>query len=240
MPAMREVRFAVLGAAVVLLVGATTGDAQNDLRGTRLTLSGEGYAEQGTEFVTISAATESWSRSPRRAIEDNATDMKQLRARLARLSVAEADFQTADFRFSPSKDPKDDDGDRADGYSVRHQLAVVIRDTDKLGAIIDELAAAGAAELSVNRGWGYSGEVNPQTLRAARALAIKDAMTKANDYAAALNMKVKRVIAIQDRSGHITDRRMLPQRVAADVATQIETRPQTVLASVGVEFELTR
>lgn len=236
----RTSQVVALGAIGVLLVSASAADQGLDPRVTQLTVSGQGYSEQSTEYVAISATAQTWSPSPERAIEANAAEMQQLRARLGRLGIAEADFRTADFQFRPQDDPDDDDGDRAEGFAVNHKMDVVIRDTEKLGRVLDALARGGAVELSVNRYWGYTGEVNPQALRKARDLAIDDARRKADDYADALGMKVRRVVWIKDQSAHVADRPMHARIAAADVETRIDTRPQTVLASVGMEFELVR
>jgi uncharacterized protein YggE len=229
----------MLASICVLLIGATTADTDENSKFTRLSLSGVGQSEQVSEFVTIGAATETWSRSPSSAMQANASDMERLRSRLSQLGVAKADFRTSGFRFNKAGDPSDHDGDRDDGFAVNHQLAIVIRDTEKVGRIMDALVDAGAKNLAVDRGWGYSGDVDPGALKKARALAISDAMTKAEDYAAALGMKVRRVVSVEDRQAYANDRPMVMARIDAGAsATQIETRPQTVLASVGIEFEL--
>jgi uncharacterized protein len=225
-------------AAVPLLLGATLADGASDSRYTRLTLSGEGYSEQASEYVSVTAATQTWSSSASRAMDENAQDMSRLRSRLGQLGVEEADFRTADFSFQEAKDPDDDDGDRADGFAVQHRLSIMIRDTDSAGQIVDAMVRAGAKNLQINRHWGYMEQIDPRALRTARRLAIRDAMTKANDYAAALGMNVRRVVSVQDRHASVSDRPMPVMRIDASAGTEIETRPKTVLASVGVEFEL--
>jgi uncharacterized protein len=225
--------------AVPLLLGAATASDQPDERFTRLSLSGEGYSEQVTEQVSVTASTQTWSRSASSAMTENARDMSRLQARLEQMGIAKADFRTSDFTFQKASDPEDHDGERDDGFAVRHRLTIVIRDVDKAGPAMDAMVSAGAQDMSVNRSWGYSDHIDAAALRSARTLAIRDAMTKANDYAVALGMKVRRVVSVQDRAAYASDRPMPAMRAAVDVAaTQIQTRPQTVLASVGVEFEL--
>ena len=114
----------------------------------------------------------------------------------------------------------------------------MIRDTDDAGQIVDALVRAGAKNLQINRHWGYMEQIDPRALRTARRLAIRDAMTKANDYAAALGMKVRRVVSVQDRHASVSDRPMPVARVPHDRRHRDRYGPKTVLASVGVEFEL--
>lgn len=235
------VRSVAIGAIGLMLIAATAGDSDRSSPYTRLSLQGRGMSQQLVEFVAITAAAETWARNPRTAMDENAAEMQALRARLKQIGIAENDVRTADFRFNRQSDPEDHDGDRDEGYGVQHQLAITVRDGAQAGKVMDILVAAGADNLSVNRGWGYGDDVSPQALKQARALAINDAMTKANDYAAALRMKVRRVVTIQDNSAYATDRPMPIARIAAaDASTVIDNRPQTVLASVSMEFELER
>lgn len=231
-------KLALLAVFVPLALGAASID-DADERYTRLTLNGTGYAEQATEYVTLTAGTDTFSTSASRAMSENARDMASLRSKLARLGVAEADFQTGNFRFQQGRDPDDEDGsDRARGYIVEHQLNVTVRDVDNLGKAMDALVGAGAKNLSINRYWGYREEPSPESLKRARADAIRDAQAKADDYARALGMRIRRVVSVSDGGGYTRDRPAPAMIAARDVATQIDTRPATVLASVGMVFEL--
>jgi uncharacterized protein len=228
-----------LCAAAPLLLGATLDGVEVNSPYTRLTLSGKGYASQSKEFVTVSAATQTFSKSASRAMSENATDMSRLRARLKQMGVNEDDFRTTNFQFNKGSDPDDHNGDRDEGFIVQHQLSVVIRETDKAGGIMDALVAAGAKNLSVGRYWGYSDDISPEVLKEARAGAIRDAQSKADDYARALGMKIRRVVSISDQGGYSREEpRAMMRASAVDSATQIESRPATVLASVGMVFEL--
>lgn len=220
------------------LLGATLPDDTSD-RYTRLSLNGVGFAAQATDFQAVTASTTTFSTSASHAVTENAATMKALRGRLRQFGVLEADFRTGSFQFGKGSDPDDDDGDRANGYVVRHQMQIVVRDADRTGAIMDALVSAGATDLSIAHGRGYSADVSPESLRKARGEAVRDAMAKAQDYAGALGMKVHRIVSVQDGSGYVTDRPMPVARLDVTAApTQIDNRDATVQASVGVVFEL--
>lgn len=220
-----------------LLMGAVGTDSADDSRFTKLSLSGTGYSSQIEESTTISAGTHTFSASASRAMRDNAAQMDKLRSQLERLGIAKEDFRTTGFRFQQESDPEDHDGDRDRGFGVTHQLSVVVRGPDKSGAVLDALVAAGATDLGVNQGWSYGGDINPASLKQARNDAIVDANAKAQDYAKATGMRIRRIVSISDQQAYVRDQ---PLRAAAiDAApTQIDHRPKTVLASVGMVFEL--
>lgn len=228
-----------LCAGVPLLLGATLSGDDPTSPYTRLSLTGTGYSSQASEYVAVSAAALTFSTSASQAMRANATDIARLRDRLSRLGVAHDDFRTANFTFRKSSDPDDHDGDRAEGFVVQHQLAIVIRKPDSTGAVMDALIEAGAKDLSMNQYWGYSQEISPQVVKEARAGAIRDAQEKAADYARAMGMRIRRVVSINDQGGYSRNEpRPAARMIAADSATSIETRPATVLASVGMVFDL--
>lgn len=227
----------ILLLAAPVLMAASPEDA-SEPEYTRLSLSGMGYAEQSIEFVTVSASTTTFSTSASGAMRGNAAAMARLRGQLARLGVARDDFQTASFNFEEGRSPEDVDGERPRGYLVRHQLTVTLRNPDNVGAAMDAMVEAGAKNLSINRYWGYSRDVDPQSLKRARAEAIQDAQTRANDYAQSVGMRIRRIVSINDQGGYTRQMQPAMMITAPRAPTQIDTRPATVLASVNMVFEL--
>jgi uncharacterized protein len=224
--------------AVPLLIGAVGTESSDDSRFTKLSLSGTGYSSQIEESVTISAGTHTFSTSASRAMRDNAARMDKLRSQLERLGIAKEDFRTTGFRFQQESDPEDHDGDRDRGFGVTHQLSVVVRGPDKSGAVLDALVAAGATDLGVNQGWSYGSDINPTSLKKARNEAILDANTKAQDYARATGMRIRRIVSISDQQAYASAAPQARFGISEATGTQIDNRPKTVLASVGMVFEL--
>src|SRR5688572_21069872 len=184
------------------LIGAVASDSESDTH-TRLSLTGVGFAEQPTEYVAVRAMTETFSTSPSDAVTDDAQKMRRLRDTLRRLGVEEEDFRTTQFQFAHGSRREDDE--RVEGFTVPHGLAITVRDVDNVGPALDALVDAGADGLSLDRSYGSRAEVNPTSLRRARAAAIRDAQAKASDYAAALNLRVRRIVSIADGSGYVTE-----------------------------------
>lgn len=237
---MNRKRLAVVGllCTVPLLIGAAETGGSDDSRFTKLTLTGTGYSTQIGESVTISAGTQTFSTSASRAMRDNAAVMDRLHGQLERLGIAKEDFRTSGFRFQQESDPNDHDGDRDRGFGVSHQLSVVLRNPDKSGAVLDALVAAGATNLGVDRGYSYGGDINPASLKQARNEAIQDAKAKAQDYASATGMRVRRIVSISDQQAYASAAPQTKFGIDEARGTQIDIRPKTVLASVGMVFEL--
>lgn len=227
--------------AAPLLISATDATT-TEQRQTVLSVSGVGYSTSlGAEVFTISAGAKAFSRYPGRAIRDNAQVLERLREQLADKGIDRRDVSTTNFQFQRTRDPEDNDGDRDWGYQTSQQLVVFVRNTDQAGAVIEALVEAGADDVSVQnrRSWG-SDRPSPEVEAAARKQAVLDARKKASDYAAALDMRISRIVSITDGGARITGE---PPSAAARLSvapTQIDNGQSAVVASVNMQFELAR
>lgn len=225
--------------AAPMLVSATeAGDTAKD---TVLSVSGVGYsASDGAEVFTIRAGSRTFSSYPARAMRDNASVLEKLREQLAGKGIDKRDISTSNFQFSEGSDPDDND-DPARGYIASQQLVVFVRNTDQAGAVIEALVEAGATDVSVfnSRGWWGGDRPPPAIETAARKQAVADARTKAADYAAALGMRISRVVSVNDGGVRITgEPAPMGRAVTADVATKVDNGESAVIATVSMQFEL--
>lgn len=231
-----------LGAAPMLIAatvagGSLSGTASDN---TILTVAGEGYVASQSDYLTINAAAQNFSKDASRAVRDNAQTMERFRKTLRAAGVAERDITTANFQFAAGHDQKDRDGDRDQGYNVTHQLSVTVRNPDEAGKVLDALVDDGAENITIhNRGHYYGRQVDAASQKKARASAVKDGLAKARDYAEALDMRIVRVVSVFDRGVRQTGEPVPASRVAFSTPeTQIAQGESAVVASVGMEIEL--
>ena len=229
-------RTGLVAAAAMLIAAVPLSQDAADSRLTTISVTGQGYDAQQTATVTIGAATGVFDTSASRAVAENARITARLREQLRRLRVDESDFRTGAFTMQQTLDPEDRGDDRDHGFQVGHQLSITLRDPSKAGPVIDALVSAGATGLTfADSTWNV--DPSPEAARSARREAVADALARARDYATALNMKVRRVVTLQDRSVSVTHD---PVPITARVAnpTQIGISDQTVQASVALVVEL--
>ncbi len=223
--------------AAPMLVSAT--DVGGTAKDTVLSVSGVGYStSDGAEVFTIRAGSQTFSSYPARAMRDNASVLEKLREQLADKGIDKRDISTSNFQFSEGNDPDDND-DR--GYIASQQLVVFVRNTDQAGAVIEALVEAGATDVSVfnSRGWWGGDRPPPAIEAAARKQAVADARKKADDYAAALGMRISRVVSVNDGGVRITgEPAPMARAVTADVATKVDNGESAVIATVSMQFEL--
>lgn len=230
----------ILAAAAIVAVApwiiASSTTARTDSESTTITINGTGAAPQNTRLITMQAGVTSFATSAKRAWEDNADAMEDLRAELRRHGVEDKDIRTTNLHLSP--ETKYEGGSRQiKGFNVRHNLTVVFRDIDSTGAILDALVDAGAKEIS---GPSFSWEAGDQALAVARAAAIRDANSRAHFYAKALGLKVKRVVKMSDSGGYASGQPALRTYDVAPSRTEIARGEDTVRVSVHGEYELVR
>ena len=191
---------ALAGLAVApWLIAATIEAATND-NVTRVNIVGYGTAPQPVQLLTMSAGVETFDTSASAAMGENSTAVAAIRRDLARYGVAADDVRTSQLNLQPSSRSDEANPSRTiKGFRVTHTLTVTFRDVGKTGAVMDALVAAGANQINGPR---FSSEARPEILGPARLAAIRDAEQRAQFYAKALGMKVKRVVTMRDGGGY--------------------------------------
>lgn len=226
---------ALVGIAIApWLIAASIEAATQEDDNTRIDIVGTGNAPQEAQLLTMRAGVTSFATSASRAVADNANAMAAIRRQLARHGIDAKDVRTGDLSLQPTS--HDQHGESIKGFQVRHNLTIVFRDIAKTGAVMDTLVNAGANQIS---GPSFSREATPEALEPARLAAIRDADQRAQFYAKALGMKVKRVVTMRDGGGYASPEPMMA-RVAADEATQVSPGVDRVQVSVIAQYELTR
>ena len=169
---------------------------------------------------------------------DNTTAMARVLAALRGAGVANRDMATAQISLNPQYRYVENQPPVVTGYQATNSVTVRFRDIAKSGAILDALVAAGANQIN-----GPTLTLDkPQAAQdEARADAIKIARARAELYASAAGLTVKRIVVINEMGEISRPMPMLQARgVASDMAAKSEIVPgeQDIGVSVSVTFEL--
>jgi uncharacterized protein YggE len=173
------------------------------------------------------------------ALAENARRMEALTQALRRAGVAERDIQTSNVSVYPQQVYSEGQAPRITGYQANNSVTAKVRRIDTTGRVID--AAVGAGGNTVN-GVSFTYQNPDEQMDAARRDAIAEARRRAELYASALNMRVHRIVAVNEGGGFSPPNPMplWAERWAANVGAatpispgQIETR-----LNVNVTFEL--
>lgn len=229
----------VLAAALAIMPSTAMAEITGPtITGTRLDIVAQGSVKRVPDVAIISAGVVTQSRDARTAMTDNATAMARVLAALRGAGVANRDMATAQISLNPQYRYVENQPPVVTGYQATNSVTVRFRDIAKSGAILDALVAAGANQIN-----GPTLTLDkPQAAQdEARADAIKIARARAELYASAAGLTVKRIVVINEMGEISRPMPMLQARgVASDMAAKSEIVPgeQDIGVSVSVTFEL--
>jgi len=207
------------------------------VQGTLLTVSADGMSEGRPDMAVINLGVTTEGQTAAAALAENARRMTALTQALRRAGVAERDIQTSNVSVYPQQQYVEGQSPRITGYQANNTVTAKVRRIDNTGRVIDAAVAAGGNTVN---GVSFSYQNPDEQLDAARRDAIAEARRRADLYASALNMRVHRVVAVQEGGGYSPPipMPMMARMEAQDASTpiapgQIETR-----MNVNVTFEL--
>lgn len=168
-----------------------------------LAVDEEGVYKVRPDLMDLSAGVVTTGRTARAALAENNMLARRLLDAIRGQGVAPADVRTQELEVRPELDrsrsqASDDSGPppRITGYVATNRLTVRLRDLSRAPDIVSAPFEAGANSVD---GPHFGIADDTPALRAARAAAIAAARREAEDYAAALNMRIARVLRVSER-----------------------------------------
>jgi uncharacterized protein YggE len=238
----------LFAAAVACMAGVTSASAQDAYRperGALLQIQAVGQVDERPDVMTLYASVVTTGATAAEALDHNNALAGRLIDAIKTSNIPVSRLQTNNLSVDPRMAEQDTDGDgerddevpRILGYIVRNSLDVELADLSKASELMGLLFEAGANEI---RGPAFTLRDPIPAQRRAEQAAIAEARARAENYAAALGMKVGRVVRVFDTE--FTDGDPQGNRIVVTGsrirATPIEPGEITVSARVNVEFLL--
>ena len=205
---------------------------------TTITVSSEARVERAPDLAEMSAGVVTQAATAAEASRANAAQMTGVIAALRRANVAERDIQTSGLSLQPQYDYQERQAPRLTSYQAVNTVTIRLRELGRAGTVIDALVAAGSNQVN---GPSFRIEDEDAALDTARAAAVAKARRRAELYATALGLKVRRVVSLNESGGNQPPVPIIRARMmASDAAASTPVAPGEVSlsASVVVEFEL--
>jgi uncharacterized protein len=229
---------AAMAMMAALPTGAMAEVTGPNINGTRLDIVAQGSVKRVPDVAIISAGVMTTARDAKSAMAANATAMTRVLAALRSAGVAERDLSTAQIGLSPQYRYADNQAPIVTGYQATNSVTVRFRDIAKSGAILDALVAAGSNQIS---GPTLTIDKPEAAMDEARTDAIKSARARAELYAKAAGLTVKRIVAISESANMPQPMPVAYARGAmmqAEAKTEVVPGEQDVGVTVNVTFEL--
>lgn len=206
---------------------------------TLLNVSADAEARRVPDVATLSAGVVTQATDGNAAMRQNAEQMNKVIAAIKRAGIAERDVQTSGINLSPQYQYKEGEAPKITGYQASNTVSLKVRDISRLGSVLDTLAAQGANQIN-----GPSFEIDqPEPVYdEARLAALKKAQARAETYAKALGLKVRRIVSISEgRGGGVRPVMMMSARAqSAAMDTPVAPGETTLSVNLDVTFELAR
>jgi len=209
---------------------------------TLLNVSAQAEAHRVPDVATLSAGVVTQAADGNTAMRDNAVQMDKVMAAIKAAGIAERDIQTSGINLSPQYRYAENEAPKITGYQANNTVSLKVRDITKLGKVLDSLAAQGANQIN-----GPSFEIDqPEPVYdEARLAALKKAQARAETYAKALGLRVRRIVSISE--GNQGGFRPMPmmamaagRSAKAEMDTAVSPGETTVSVNLDVVFELGR
>ena len=208
--------------------------------GTLLSVSAEAESRRVPDVATISAGVVTQSADANSAMRANATQMDKVMAAIKAAGVAERDIQTSGVNLNPQYKYVENQNPTITGYQASNTVNLKIRDLGKLGKVLDSLVASGANQIN---GPTFEVDQPEPAYDEARRAALEKAQARAQMYAKALGMQVRRIVSISEGGGFhppVPMPMMAMSRAKAEADTAISPGETTLGANLDVVFELGR
>jgi len=202
-----------------------------------ISLSATGTVKTKPDKVDITTGVTSEGQTARDALDKNTEAMAKVVAGLKEAGIEPKDIQTTNFSVSPIYEQKKQ-GQAAfiTGYRVTNQVHITVRDTGKLGDILDTVVGLGANQIG-SISFGVS---EPEALKdEARKQAMRNAIADAKLYAETAGVELGPVLTItEETGGYIPRYAEAAAPMAMDKAVPIEAGTTTIEVQLRVTWEL--
>ena len=209
--------------------------------GTLLSVSAEASAKRVPDVATISTGVVTQAADANAAMRANAVQMDKVMAAIRAAGIGERDVQTSGINLNPQYKYVENAPPSIVGYQASNTVNVKVRDLSKLGKVLDAFVEQGANQVN-----GPSFEVDKpdEAYDEARVAALKKAQARAQTYADALGLKVRRIISIGEGGASFPRPMPMLRAMAADAGfakeTAISPGESTLSVNIEVVFELGR
>jgi hypothetical protein len=222
---------------LIFVVLAAAGPANADPAPRTLTVSGSGEIKAAPDAAQLSTGVVTQAPTAAQALAANARAMNAVFDTLKRAGIADKNIQTSGISLSPQyTSAKAGQAQHISGYQVTDTVSVLADALDKVGPTMDALVAAGSNQID---GPDFIIADPKPLLAKARAEAVKDAMAKAQAYAAAAGVTLGPILSINEGGSPAPQpmgRMMMSMAKAPD--TPIAAGEESVTADVSITWEI--
>lgn len=230
-------RIALFAALVVAATAPGRAGAQEPyaVPQARIIVSGEGIVRAAPDLALLTIGATIQGATAKAASDANSRVMSAVEAALHDAGIAPDDIQTANFSVQPVyASAQSNSQPRITGFAVTNQLAVTVRQIDKVGDVLDRAIAAGANDVGSVQ---FLHNDLSKALDPARTDALADARRKAALYARAAGLTLGAVSWVVEDQANVPQPRFVAARMSA-AAVPISAGEDTLSVRITAGFDI--
>ena len=174
--------------------GAVTGGARGGEL-TRVVVTGDALVQSQPDTAIIQIAVVTQNASASEAQAENASKSEAVVRAVKAAAGPGAEVKTSGYSLQPQYDYRDPSAPRLTGYLARNSVLVTMGELQKVGAVIDAAARAGANNID---SLSFTLRRDEQARGQALTNATREALSKARLLAEALGGRLVRVVEVQE------------------------------------------
>jgi uncharacterized protein len=189
----------------LLLIGCDmpTANGMMPVRGTLVTLTTNGEAKADPDLAEVTGGVVSKGPTAKEALAKQAVKMNAITASLSEVGIAGKDVVTAQVNITPTYDWTPKGGQRITGYDATNVITIKVRDTAKVGTVLDKMVSDGSNRID---SVVFKLENQDAPGQEARKDALTKAQARAAAYASAAGLKVYKIVSISEAGASIAQR----------------------------------
>ncbi len=198
-------------------------------------VTGQGVHHVVPDLVILRARVQCEARDVAAALAESSNRTAAALQAAADHGVEASDRRTEDVGIHPRHDQN---GRKVVGYTAYQAFRLTIRDTTRVGDVLQALAGAAGDALAVD-GIEMTAEQSTAAVQAARAAAFEDARARAAQYARLADVELGPVISIREGGAEPGPRPMMARSADAFAgAMPIEGGTHAITSTVTVRWAL--
>lgn len=237
---MNKRSLAALAATIGLAAGAAAAQTvAAPPQPTTLSLTVEGRSARAPDIAEVSGGVVTVAPTAAAAMAENAERMNRVVAAVRKAGIADRDIQTSGLTLQPQYRYENNAPPQLTGYQASNTVALRVRKLGEAGRLVDTLVAVGANQIN---GPEFRVEDADAALDEARVGAVRTARARAELYASAAGMRVRRIMAISEGGMRPEPRPMMMKMARAEMAdaapSPVVPGEVSLTTSVTITFEL--
>jgi len=225
-----------LSLVLAFVLGNQSGGNSNLANPQSLTFSATGYSQVVPDAIKLSVTATVIKKSSALALSDLAKTADQVREVLTANQVSTDDFSSTNLSLIPEYSYGLNGVRSFIGYRASQNFEITLKDSDNAGVVIDKLVAAGRDNLQIGSISSYL--LDPSAaIEAARADAMKQAKAKAQSYAQLADLKLGRILTINESSDQSPQPMMLAKSDSG-AGTSFDMGTQKLSVTTVISWEL--